>query len=80
MLELYADDTQPDKEVIDTNIDSEETVLKSTYNNSQKTERENDMVTNKNDKWEIQHDVEDHNTSYRQKVDYAGTAKTRRNT
>ena len=39
MLESYAYDTQPDKEVIDTNIDPEETVLKSTYNNSQKAER-----------------------------------------
>ena len=38
------------------------------------------MVTNEKDKWEIQPDVEDHNTSNRQKVDYAGTAKTRRNT
>jgi hypothetical protein len=36
MLESYAYDTQPDKEEIDTNIDSEETVLKSTYNDSQK--------------------------------------------
>ena len=37
-------------------------------------------ITNKKDKWEIQPDVEDHNTSNRQKADYAGTAKTRRNT
>jgi len=79
MLESYAYDTQPDKEVIDTNIDPEETVLKSTYNNSQKTERANDCE-NKKDKWEIQPVVEDHNTSNRQKADYAGTAKTRRNT
>jgi hypothetical protein len=80
ILESYAYDTQPDKEEIDINIDSEETILKSTYNNSQNRERANDMVTNKKDKWEIQHDVEDHNTSNRQKTDYAGTAKTRRNT
>jgi hypothetical protein len=34
-------------------------------------------ITNKKDKWEIQPDVEDHNTSNIQKVDNAGTAKTR---
>jgi len=39
MLESSAYDTQPDKEEIDINIDSEETILKSTYNNSQKAER-----------------------------------------
>ena len=80
MLESYAYDTQPDKEEIDTNIDLEETVLKSTYIDSQKAERENDMITNNKDTWEIQPDVEDHNIANRQKADYAGTPKTRRNT
>ena len=43
-------------------------------------ERENDMITNNKDTWEIQPGVEDHNIANRQKADYAGTPKTRRNT